>query len=149
MNRGSQGFSLLELVVVLAILGIVAVVAVPAFTGAAVATPRERAASEVSRALESARAAAARSGAIAHARIVDEGTAIEGPRGRTQLEPGTRIEAEPGETEVVFYPNGLASGARWLVRAAGEPPVMIEVATLAGTIDISYDDVRYETGATP
>jgi type IV pilus assembly protein PilE len=139
MRTASPGFTLLELVVVMAILGIVALVAVPAFNGAAPASPRDRAALHVARALESARAAAVRTGAVARARIVEGGTAVEGPGWRVTLEPGTRIEAVAGVTEVAFYPTGLASGARWRLRAPGATPAVIEVSVLEGTIEVRDD----------
>lgn len=141
MRRASPGFTLLELVVVLAILGIVALVAVPAFTGAVPTSPRDRGALQVARVLESARAAAGRTGAVARARIVEGGTAVEGPAGRVALEPETRIEAAAGDLEVVFYPTGFASGARWRLRAPGATPAVIEVSVLEGAIRVR-DDVE-------
>lgn len=134
MSRGARGFTLLELIVVLAILGVVLAVAVPSLVSALRTDPRDRAVAAVTGALAAARRTAVRSGDKARAGLAEGGGGIEIPSGVVALESGVTVEAAANEDVIEFYPTGLASGGRWSIRAPGEEPLILVVSPLDGSI---------------
>lgn len=132
------GFTLLELVVVLALVGILAAVSVPALVSwTDSADPHETALRELVAVLESARARAT-DRAVPVRVVVDSGegrywTSALHPEGPAELERGLLIDAGHGALELevagpdaqagrarfVFRPGGAAAGDTLILRDAG------------------------------
>ena len=78
--------------------------------------------------------------AVAHVVVtppVIDGRELRSPTDTLLLEPPLRIEASGSERAVVFYPTGLAAGARWIVRTSEGHEVhaaVIEVSLLSGEV---------------
>jgi general secretion pathway protein H len=133
----SRGYTLLELITVLLILGAAAAVVAPSFFSGLVRSPLDAAAERAAALLEDARAAAVRSGSPVTVDLSIDGRALRSPTDTLLLEPPLRIEASGSERAVVFYPTGLAAGARWIVRtseAGVAHTAVIEVSLLSGEV---------------
>jgi len=132
----SQGYTLLELITVLLILGAAAAVVAPSLSGL-VRSPLDAAAERAAALLQDARAAAVRSGSPVAVDLSTDGRELRSPTDTLLLEPPLRIEASGPERTVVFYPTGLAAGARWIVRtseAGVAHTAVIEVSLLSGEV---------------
>jgi general secretion pathway protein H len=111
-----QGFTLLELLIVLAILSLCAGIAVPLFAKRAPAAALNGAAQDVRAAL-----AAARSAAIAENREVSfvgaaNGYRIDGALHRLPLSRDVSVGIRGG-TRIAFFPSGGSSGGRVVLRS--------------------------------
>ena len=112
----AQGYTLLELIVVLLILGAAAAVVAPSLVSRLVRSRLDEAAERAAALLQEARAAAVRSGRPVAVELSIDGRELRSPTDTLRLEPPLRIVASGSERAVVFYPTGLAAGARWIVR---------------------------------
>jgi general secretion pathway protein H len=133
----SRGYTLLELITVLLILGVAAAVVAPSFFSGLVRSPLDAAAERAAALLEDARAAAVRSGSPVTVDLSIDGRELRSPTDTLLLEPPLRIETSGSERAVVFYPTGLAAGARWIVRtseAGVARTAVIEVSLLSGEV---------------
>ncbi|PYO71894.1 MAG: type II secretion system protein GspH [Gemmatimonadetes bacterium] len=133
----SQGYTLLELIVVLLILGAAAAVVAPSLFAGLVRSPLDGAAERAAALLQDARAAAVRSGSPVSVDLSTDGRELRSPTDTLLLEPPLRIEASGSERAVIFYPTGLAAGARWIVRTSEGPGALaaaIEVSLLSGEV---------------
>lgn len=134
MSRGARGFTLLELIVVLAILGVVLAVAVPSLVSALRTDPRDRAVAAVTGALAAARRTAVRSGDKARAGLAEGGGGIEilrrgrarvrrhgrggGERGRDRVlsdrsSPGAVVDPRSGRRALILVVSPLDGSIRW------------------------------------
>jgi general secretion pathway protein H len=133
----ARGYTLLELIVVLLILGAAAAVVAPSVGSLLWRSRLDQATERAASLLHDARAAAARSGRSVTVELSADGRELRSPTDTLRLEPPLRIEASQSERTVVFYPTGLAAGARWIVRdSEGEQArtAVIEVSLLAGEV---------------
>jgi len=142
--RGPQGFSLMELVVVLAVLAIAAAVVTPAVGRTADGVRARAEVGAVAAFLRSAREqAVTRRQALevvverdAHALVVRragrEGEA--GVLGSRAVSPLLRIDAAPLPPRVTFFPHGMSSGARFAIAAPGSRAYVIAVDALTGRV---------------
>lgn len=136
MNRGagSGGFTLLELIVVLVILSAAAAVAAPSLGSLLLGSRLDDAAERVAAVLREVRAGAVRGGVALAVELSDDGRELRSARDTLRLEPPARIEASWSQRAVIFYPTGIATGARWIVQAGDVEPAVIEVSLLAGDV---------------
>jgi type II secretory pathway pseudopilin PulG len=88
--------------------------------------------------LHHARAAAVRRGSSVAVELSADGRELRSPTDPLRLEPPLRIEASGSERAVVFYPTGLAAGARWIVRVSEreQETAVIEVSLLGGEVAV-------------
>src|SRR5256886_17496410 len=132
----ARGYPLLELIVVLLILGAAAAVVAPSVASLLGRSRLDQAPERAAALLHDARAAAARSGSSVTVELSADGRELRSPTDTLRLEPPLRIEASRSERAVVFYPTGLAAGARWIVRSEGEQArtAIIDVSLLTGEV---------------
>jgi general secretion pathway protein H len=134
---GARGYTLLELITVLLILGAAAAVVAPSLFSGLMRSPLDAAAERAAALLQDARAAAARSGSPVTVDLSSDGRELRSPTDTLLLAPSLHIEASGSERAVVFYPTGLAAGARWIVRsseAGVAHAAVIEVSLLSGEV---------------
>jgi general secretion pathway protein H len=127
--RRERGFTLVELMIVLAILALVAAIAFPRLLNRAPGTSLGAASEELRAAL-----ATARSAAIAEDREVwvAGGTGsyrIDGARHDLLSAAGVRIEVPRGR--IAFFPSGGSSGGRIVLRGGGSTE-QLDIDSLTG-----------------
>jgi len=133
----ARGYTLLELIVVLLILGAAASVVAPSVGSLLWRSRLDQATERAAALLHHAQAAAARSGSSVTVELSADGRELRSPTDTLRLGPPLRIEASRSERTVVFYPTGLAAGARWIVRdndGGQARTAVIEVSLLAGEV---------------
>jgi len=133
----ARGYTLLELIVVLLILGAAAAVVAPSVGSLLWRSRLDQATERAAALLHHAQAAAARSGSSVTVELSADGRELRSPTDTLRLGPPLRIEASRSERTVVFYPTGLAAGARWIVRdndGGQARTAVIEVSLLAGEV---------------
>lgn len=116
-RRDSSGFTLVEVMIVLAILGLVATLALPLLARRTPTASLASAAEEVRAAL-----AAARSAAIAEDREVSFSAATDGYRVDGEphrFPPGADLSLQVrGGARIAFFPSGGSSGGRVILHSA-------------------------------
>jgi general secretion pathway protein H len=130
-----EGFSLLEILVVLAVIAVLAAVVPPLMTGALTRMRAEGAAGDVQVALADARAQALREGRQIRV-VFDErsrswqatgGPWRKAPDGVTVSAPERDADGVPA---IVFYPDGTSSGGQVVVASANQAwSMVVEVLT--------------------
>jgi general secretion pathway protein H len=140
----SRGFSLMELIVVLAILAVAAAVVAPSVGRTADGVRARAEVGAVAAFLRSAREQAVarrqalevRADAATHALVVRpvgaEGEAAV--QARRAVSPLLRIAADPPPARVTFFPHGMSSGARFVIAAPGPRAYVITVDALTGRV---------------
>jgi general secretion pathway protein H len=144
------GFTLLELVVVIAILGVMFAVAIPSFTNrsrynesdaaGAIALLLERARNAATESGRATRVTIAPSSARAWLHVGDSGSAPDSSM-TLALPAGTILSATTPRVEFTFEPSGRARGDQLLIDANG--------TRIAITVDPSSGDVRRSSNAAP
>jgi prepilin-type N-terminal cleavage/methylation domain-containing protein len=139
-----RGFSLLELVLVLAMLAVAAAVAGPAIGRALIGASASAEVSAVAGFLRAAREQAVSRGHAlevrfdhdAHTLVVRRADrdADAGVLGRRVVSPALRVDAGPAPARVIFHAHGMSSGARVLIAAAGARSYVIAVDPLTGRV---------------
>ncbi|MEP7206404.1 MAG: GspH/FimT family pseudopilin [Casimicrobiaceae bacterium] len=145
-DRGSAGFSLLELMIVLMLMGLIAAIAVPVFGGGVSTTRLKSAAREVAAGLRMAR-----NEAVANRREAVLTLDLAARTFRVDREP--KAHALPAEIElklytaqsdlvsenvgaVRFFPDGGSTGGR-ITLAAGERKFDVDIDWLTGRVAIA------------
>ncbi|HUK61560.1 MAG TPA: GspH/FimT family pseudopilin [Stellaceae bacterium] len=128
-SRREDGFTLLELMIVLAIMALVAAIAFPRLAARAPASALGAASEEMRAAL-----ATARSAAIAEDRAVtvaggDGFYRIDGDQHALLSAAGVRVETPRGG--IAFFPSGGSSGGRIVLRGGGRSATL-DIDTLTG-----------------
>jgi general secretion pathway protein H len=129
-DRGARGFTLLEVMIVLAIMSLAAAIAIPLLARSGGRAALGSAAQEVRVAL-----AAAHSAAIAQDReVIFAGGRgfyrVDGAPHALAASPGLSVEIEGG-ARIAFFPSGGATGGRVVVRSRNAQRE-IEVEALTG-----------------
>lgn len=136
------GFTLLELLLVLAILGMAAAITVPSVSGTMETARFRQGAAEVRATLALARALAASSGKIREVRFDPQKGeyGIAGHGGVRRLPEGIRLlsverwgaAAEGDGASLRFFPDGSADEAKVVVGDSGEGRIAVRVDPLTG-----------------
>ena len=139
-----RGFSLMELVVVLAILAITAAVVAPGIGRSADGVRARAEVGAVAAFLRSAREHAVTRGQAMEVRVDDEThTLVMRQAGRTgdpavqatrAVSSNLRIAVEPSAPSVTFLPHGMSTGARFAVSTPGARAYVITVDALTGRV---------------
>ena len=142
-NRRQDGFTLLELIVVLVLLGISAAVIVPSFTGGMLGLQLETASRDLVTRMRQARVDAVARQAVfrvvlgtglnqaSRYKVVDEfGREISS----YDLPPGIALVAKQEEfpLTISFYPNGRSSGGSFGLKRDGGRELTIQVDPITG-----------------
>lgn len=122
--RSMEGFTLLELLVVLAVVGLLAVVAPPYVRGALARIEAEQASEAVAEALAEARALALTRNREVRVTVDAQSKGVDVEGGRWRRLPGAvTLSLSPppqgGRWELTFHPDGSSSGGRVLVSSQG------------------------------
>ncbi len=145
----SRGYSLMELVVVLAILAVVAAVVTPA-VGRTADDLRVRAElAGVASFLRAAREQAVTRGQAVEVSLDRDGRALlmrrpgrdgdEGVHASRRVSPLLRLAADPSLARVTFLPHGMSSGGRFRVEAPGPKAYVITIDPLTGRVTTLRD----------
>ena len=133
MARGRRGFTLLELLVVLALFALTAAAAVPAFLSDSLSTPEQRAATSLAEMLVQTREAARASGAAATLVVSPQDgrywlmTRDSSSAGALSLAGGIRLVGSgPERIECRFDPTGMATPFVMSVNGARNIPVRVD-----------------------
>lgn len=144
-SGGEEGFSLVEMLVVLAILGLAAAFAGPALDGMVPARRLERVAETVRTEIDLLRAEAIRTGRPMRLVLDGTGSRLVSSRPGAAAIPLTvalRLDvpaaARGGPGEIRFQPDGTTSGAR-LRLALGRAARILTVSPLTGLVHAAED----------